>query len=140
MKTADLTAQIVEHRAAVDALSRAIDQVVASVESATVEAHDSLTLYQDRKRFAERALAEAGERFSAARRTLRAVDDLFNRLGALKDAHVELCRAAQALQDSEHSRRVRCALTEARQDLRAVYERIESCRRQADQVDDNGGG
>lgn len=134
MRTSDLQQKIIRHQEALAALGRRVDQVLASVEALTLEAHEFLTEYQEKKRAAGKALGAAGSQFLRAQRAFRNADDLLVDLTAIKDVHVVLSQAVNNLLakgNSAEARRVLRDLMKTRRALRATYRRIERCRGEA---------
>ncbi|MEN6332647.1 MAG: hypothetical protein ABFE01_00205 [Phycisphaerales bacterium] len=113
-------------------MNRRVDQLLASVETLTLKAHESLAEYQQKKREAAQALGAAGRQFLLAQRAFRKADDLVVDLTAIKDAHIALSHAANDLLaqgNSSEARQVLHDLMKTRRTLRLMCRRIERCRR-----------
>lgn len=143
MRASDLKQKIVRHQEALAVLGRRVDQVLASVEALTLEAHEFLAEYQEKKRAAGKALGAAGRQFLLAQRAFRKADDLLADLTAIKDTHAALSQAVTSLLatgNSAEARRVLRDLMKTRRALRATYRRIERCRGEARMAETSNDG
>lgn len=126
-RTATLQQKITEHQEAPDVLGRRVDQILASVEALTLEAHEFLAEYQEKKREAGQALGAASKLFLLARRAFRKADDLLTDLTAIKEAHIALSHTANRLLtqgDPAEARQALHDLQKTRRVLRATCWRI----------------
>ncbi|MBM4026748.1 MAG: hypothetical protein FJ280_15290 [Planctomycetes bacterium] len=131
----DLRQQIDEHRQALAALGRRIDQVLVAVDSFTAEARERLAEYQVQKRLAGESLGAAGQSFHAAHLAFGKAGELLTDLEVLKAVHVGLSHAVNELltrePDSEAARRVLTDFMAIRRSLKRTFRRIDRCRREA---------
>jgi hypothetical protein len=144
MEASSLQKRIAEHHEALAILSRRVDQVLVGVEALTLEAHESLAEYQEKKRQAGRALSAASRKFLLAQRAFGKADDLFADVTAVENIHIALSHSVNDLMARNNSAEVRRILREfmkIRRAFRATYRQIERCRkeaRMAEKVNKNG--
>jgi len=134
METSNLQKRIAEHHEALAALSKRIDQVIVGVETLTLEAHESLAEYQERKRQARNALSTASRKFLLAQRAFGKADDLLVDVTALRNTHIALSHSVNNLlvrDDSPEARWVLREFMKTRRIFQATYQRIERYRREA---------
>ena len=144
MEVLNLRKRIAEHHEALAALSRRVDQVWVDVENLTLEAHESLAEYQEKKRQAAKALSAASRKFLLAQRAFGKADDLLVDVTAIENTHIALSHSVNSLlarNDSPEARRLLREFMKTRRAFRATYRRIERYRREArmaEKVNKNG--
>ena len=96
MEIPNLRKRIAEHHEALAALSRRVDQVLVGVDALTLEAHESLAEYQERKHQAGKALSAASRKLMLAQRAFGKADDLLVDVTAHRNVHIKfLCHSVK---------------------------------------------